>query len=123
MDLTWGGAEHPYVIAPSYVKVPKVQIAYLILEVLSESANANKLLIIGSAIRKEDSFLSLIVTTFLHHPSWKERKIIILDPQAESIGEKLKNYWGVNVADQIVPVSAYLQDSIENLAPLISADR
>jgi hypothetical protein len=122
LNLTWSGGEHPYVIAPSYVKVPKVEMAYLMLEALSESAKANKLVIIGSAIRKEDSFLSLIVTTFLHHPCWKKGKIIILDPQAESIGEKLRNYWGVNVADQIVPISACLQDSTENLAPLILAD-
>jgi hypothetical protein len=122
LNLSWSDAADPYVIAPSYVKAPKVEIAYLMLEALSESAKANKLIIIGTALRKEDSFLSLIVTTFLHHPSWERRRIIIVDPKADEIREKLKAYWGVNISDQIVPVSANLQDSVENLAQLISAD-
>jgi hypothetical protein len=92
------------------------------LEALSESAKANKLVTIGSAVRKEDSFLSLIVPTFLDPPLRKKRETIILDPQAESIGGKLRNYCGAHVADQIVPVSACLEDSTENLTALISAD-
>ena len=113
--------EEPYVIAPSYVKVPKVEIAHLMLEALNGSAKANKLIIIGSALRKEDSFLSLIVTTFLHDLSLEKRKIIIVDPHADSIGDKLKNYWGVKRLNQIVPVAAYLQDSVIKLAQLTSA--
>jgi hypothetical protein len=98
MDFGLVKAGDPYVIAPSYVKVPKVEIAYLMLEALSESAKANSLIIIGSALRKEDSFLTLIVTNFLHQPSWERRKIIIVDPCADVIREKLKGYWGANVS-------------------------
>jgi hypothetical protein len=120
LDFGWSGAEGPYVIAPSYVKVPKVEIAHLMLEALRGSAKANKLIIIGSALRKEDSFLSLIVTTFLHDLSLAKRKIIIVDPHADSIGDKLKNYWGVKRLNQIVPVAASLQHSVTRLAELIS---
>ena len=70
--LVKGGG--PYVIAPSYVKVPRVEIAYLMLEALSESAKANRLIIIGSALRKEDSFLTLIITTFLHQSLLAEKE-------------------------------------------------
>jgi hypothetical protein len=119
LDFSWSGDERPYLIAPSYVKVPKVEIAYLMLDALAESAKADNLVIVGSALRKEDSFLTLITTGFLHNPSWQKRKIIIADPSADDIREKIKNYWGVNVSDQIVPVRAFLQDSVTELVELI----
>ena len=91
MDFGLAKAEGPYVIAPSYVKVPKVQIAYLMLDALAKSAKADNLVVIGSALRKEDSFLTLIITNFLHDPSWKKRRIIIVDPCADDIRERLMN--------------------------------
>ena len=74
MDFSLFKAEGPYVIAPSYVKVPRVEVAYLMLDALVASARARNLVIIGSSLRKEDSFLTLITTRFLHHPSWEKGK-------------------------------------------------
>jgi hypothetical protein len=120
LSLGLSGDEGPYLIAPSYVKVPRVEIAYLMLDALAELAKADNLVIIGSALRKEDSFLTLIITRFLHHPCWKTRKIIIVDPCADVIREKLKSYWGSRLSDQIVSISERLQDSVKALVKLIS---
>ena len=83
------------------------------------SSKADNLVVIGGALRKEDSFLTLIITNFLHHPSWEKRRIIIADPCADDIRERLMNYWGVNVSDQLVCVNVYLQDSVKELVKLI----
>lgn len=88
------GTGRSYVIAPSYVKIPTVEISYLMLDALTASTNANNLIIIGSALRPEDSFLTLLITNFLRQPSWRSRKIIVVGPEAESISNRLKDYWG-----------------------------
>jgi hypothetical protein len=120
-NFSWSGDEGPYLIAPSYVKVPKMEIAQLMLEALTASAKADNLVIIGSALRKEDSFLTLITTSFLPDLRWNKRRIIIVDPAAESIGQRLEDYWDVNLSDQVIPIRARLQESITRLVQLISA--
>jgi hypothetical protein len=122
IDFDLFKAEGPYVIAPSYVKAPKLQIAYLMLDALAQSAKADNLVIIGSALRKEDTFLTLIITRFLHNAP-RTRKIIIVDPCADDISEKVKNYWATAASDQIVAIPARLQDSIKPLIQLISMSR
>ena len=94
IDFSWKGAKGPYLIAPSYVKIPTREMAYVMLEALAASTMARNPVIIGSALRKEDGFLTLIVTNFLHQPSWETRKIIIVDPSANSIGDRIRTYWG-----------------------------
>jgi hypothetical protein len=123
-DFGWrmkAAANHPYLIGPSYVKVPRVRISYLMLDALAASAKAKNLVILGSALRPEDGFLTLIVTNFLHQPSWQTRRIIIVDPLATSIGDRLENYWGVNVSSQIVPMEALLETSVTPLVKAISS--
>ena len=96
-DFGWrmkAAENHAHLIAPSYVKVPRLRISYLMLDALAASAKTQKLVIIGSALRPEDGFLTLIVTSFLHQPSWQTRRIIIVDPSATSIADRLGNYWG-----------------------------
>lgn len=110
----------PYLIAPSYVKVPTVEIAYLMLEALSASATAMNLVIIGSALRPEDGFLSVILTNFLHQPSWKTRRILIVDPAANAISSRVKKFWGVDVSSQIVPLEECLETSVPSLVELLS---
>jgi hypothetical protein len=85
------------------------------LDALAASTNANNLIIIGSALRPEDGFLTLIVTNFLHQPSWERRKIIIVDPSANSIADRLKDYWVVNVSNQILAIQKPLQNSVADL--------
>jgi hypothetical protein len=122
IDFGSARAKGPYLIAPSYVKVPKLKITYLMLDALAASTNANNLIIIGSALRPEDGILRLIVTHFLRQPSWQKRKIIIVDPSATSIGDRIKDYWVVNVSNQIVPIQAPLQDSVADLLKRIESN-
>jgi hypothetical protein len=96
-DFGWrmkAAENHPHLIAPSYVKVPRLRISYLMLDALAASAKTQKLVIIGSALRPEDGFLTLIVTSFLHQPSWQTRGIIIVDPSATSIADRLGTITG-----------------------------
>ncbi|MGH9962601.1 MAG: hypothetical protein ACREBC_36720, partial [Pyrinomonadaceae bacterium] len=113
------GTGKGYVIAPSYVKIPKVEISYLMLDALTASTHAKNLIIIGSALRPEDGFLTVLVTNFLHQPTWRSRKIVVVDPEAESLSNRLKNYWGVNVANQILPISDLLETSVARLLAAI----
>jgi hypothetical protein len=117
------GTGRSYLIAPSYVKIPTVEITYLMLDALATSAKAENLVVIGSALRPEDAFLTVVVTNFLHQPSWRNRKIIVVDPAAPAITSRLKNYWGVNVSDQILPIEGPLEASVEHLLRSISKER
>lgn len=113
------GTGQNYVIAPSYVKIPTVEISYLMLDALTASSNAKNLVIIGSALRPEDSYLTLLVTIFLRQKMWRSRKIVVVDPEAESISNRLKNYWGVDVSEQVMPIPEHLQTSVPQLMAAI----
>lgn len=120
MHIGYGaGTGRNYLIAPSYVKIPTVEISYLMLDALTATTQAKNLVIIGTALRPEDGFLTLLITNFLHQPSWRSRKIIVVDPSAESICNQLKNYWGVNVSSQILPIQDQLQNSVTRLLAAI----
>lgn len=114
------GTGRPYLIAPSYVKIPTVEMTYLMLEALSASATATNLVIIGSALRPEDGFLTLILANFLRQPSWRTRKVFIVDPAANAICSRLKKFWGVNVSDQIIPIEERLEASVSLLVKSLS---
>lgn len=109
------GTGRSYLIAPSYVKIPTVEIAYLMLDALAATTKAKNLIIIGSALRPEDGFLTVLVTNFLRQPSSSDRKIIVIDPKAETISNRLKNYWGVDASSQIVPIEDRLENSVARL--------
>lgn len=109
-----------YLIAPSYVKVPAVEISYLMIEALQATTKADNLVVIGCSLRPEDIFLTVLHTNFLHQPSGRDRKIIVIDPEAQAIKGRLENYWGVNVASQIVTIPKSLEVSVEDLLKLIS---
>ena len=79
------GTGSSYVIAPSYVKIPTVEISYLMLDALTASSDAKNLIVIGSALRPEDSFLTVLVTNFLRQETWRSRKILVIDPEADSV--------------------------------------
>lgn len=81
----------PYVIAPSFVKFPHRQIAMMMLRVLEVAQQAENLVIVGCGLRREDSFLWLLVTRFLLRKSQKE--LIIVDPNAAEIEQRVHQYW------------------------------
>jgi hypothetical protein len=114
------GTGRSYLIAPSYVKIPTVEMSYLMLDAITASTEANNLIIIGSALRPEDGFLTLLVTNFLRQPGWRNRKIIVIDPAAISISNSLKQYWGVNVSAQILTIEGQLQTSVTQLLASIA---
>lgn len=114
------GTGSPYLIAPSYVKIPTVEMTYLMLDALSASATATNLVIIGSALRPEDGFLTVLLTNFLRQPSWRTRRVFIVDPAANSICSRLKKFWGVDVSSQIVPIEGCLEACVPALVESLS---
>jgi hypothetical protein len=87
-----GGIDsRPYVIAPSFVKLPHLQIATMMLKILDFASLARNLVVIGCGLRREDNFLWLLLTRFLRRPD--EKHLVIVDPAATSISERLYRYW------------------------------
>lgn len=120
-DYGYGaGTGRTYLIAPSYVKIPTVEMTYLMLDALNASAMAKNLVIIGCALRPEDGFLTMIMTNFLRQPSWQTRKVFIVDPAANAIGNRLTKFWGVEVSKQIVAIEGRLETSIQLLVESLS---
>lgn len=117
------GTGRTYLIAPSYVKIPTVEMIYLMLDALNASATATNLVIIGSALRPEDGFLAVILTNFLRQPSWQTRRVFIVDPDANAISYRLKKFWGVNITSQIVPIIGTLEASVPKLMEALSKRR
>lgn len=113
------GTGRIYLIAPSYVKLPTVEIAYLMMDALAAAAIADRLIVVGCALRPEDAFLSLIVTQFLRQPNWSSKRIIVIDPHASGICERIRNYWGVNVSKQILGIEYNLENAVPALLGLI----
>jgi hypothetical protein len=90
-----GGAKdpRPYIIAPSFVKIPHVDIAAMMLELLDISQTAKNLIIVGCGMRPEDSFLWLLLTRFLNKILEKRKRFIILSPSADEIWRRVSKYW------------------------------
>lgn len=93
-----GGAIRPrtYIIAPSFVKIPHERIERMMIRVLGSAAKAKNLVIIGCSLRKEDSFLWLLLTNFLNQPI-SGRKLIIVDHKAENIKNKIIDHYFVDI--------------------------
>ena len=113
------GKGESYLIAPSYVKVPTLDIAYLMLDALKAASEAKNLIIIGCSLRPEDTFLTLLLTGFLRQPNWRERKIIVVDPQGEAITSRIKTYWGVKIP--IIAIEGPVEASVEQLLKTINS--
>jgi hypothetical protein len=108
-----------YVIAPSFVKIPSVKITYLMLDALEAVKKSKMFFIIGCGLRHEDNFLWLLLTSFLHNPEWEKRKIVIVSPDAEKLSERIKRFWGVPVANNIIKIPHKLEEKIDDLVGLL----
>ena len=95
--------------------------AYLMIDALGASTSATNLALIGTAMRPEDGFLTVILTHFLRQPSWRTRRVFIVDPAAHAIANRLKKFWGVDVSTQIVPIEGFLEASVPRLVESVSA--
>ena len=85
-----------YIIAPSFVKMPHQDIELMMLKALEAAASANNFIVIGCGLRPEDSFLWLLLISFLDKPG-ENRKLIIVDPNAEEIRNKIVNHYFVDI--------------------------
>ena len=119
-----GGAKdpRPYIIAPSFVKIPHKAIAEMMLDLLDIVRKAKRLAIIGCGMRPEDSFLWLLLTAFLNKYQDDRKKLIILGPSSEEIWERISNYWLGDIcrfADVLV-IPCGLESGIESLVSAIA---
>jgi hypothetical protein len=87
---------HSYIIAPSFVKIPHQDIELMMIEALKVAASANNFVIIGCSIRHEDSFLWLLITSFLNQPP-NNRKLIIVDPCAKKLADRIIGHYFVDI--------------------------
>ena len=85
-----------YIIAPSFVKMPHQDIELMMIEALKVSSSVNNFIVIGCGLRPEDSFLWLLLISFLDRPG-ESRKLIIVDPYAEEIRNKIVNHYFVDI--------------------------
>lgn len=113
------GRGETYLIAPSYVKVPTVEITYLMIDALKAASESQNLIIIGCSLRPEDSFLTLLLTHFLRQPQWQSRNIVILDIKANDIASRVKDYWGVNIEECVIPIEGRIENTVEELRKAI----
>jgi hypothetical protein len=90
-----GGAKNPrlYIIAPSFVKIPHVDIAAMMLDLLRVAETAKNFVIIGCGMRPEDNFVWLLLTRFLNRVLDTRHRLIILGPGSENISKRISNYW------------------------------
>ena len=112
----------PYIIAPSFVKIPHEDIERMMIEVLDVADKAKNFIIIGCGMRPEDTFLWLLLTTFLYRPD-KNGRIIIVDPYADSTKEKINcHYWGGDEVTNVVEIKGELQkeDILDELLKVVS---
>jgi hypothetical protein len=90
-----GGAldPHPFIIAPSFVKVPHVDIAAAMLEALEKAQKATNLVIIGCGMRAEDNFLWLLLCKFLNSTLSHRKQLLLIGPSSATIWQRISNYW------------------------------
>lgn len=88
-----GGGTKRYIIAPSFVKIPHVDISAMMLDLLKVAEVARNLVIIGCGMRSEDNFLWLFLTCFLNKIKNQRHRLVILSPSSESIWKRISKYW------------------------------
>jgi hypothetical protein len=107
----------PYIIAPSFVKIPHVTIADMMTKALKCAGSAENMIIAGCGLRQEDGFLRLLLVSFLNRPSTNSRKLILVDPSAKEIEEKISSYWIGKLSDVVLlhQMPTGLESSVSNL--------
>lgn len=87
-----GGVDsRPYLIAPSFVKLPHRQMAQMMVRLVAVTQAATNLVIVGCGLRKEDSFLWVMLIAFLNRREHKN--LIIVDPYAATIEDRIARFW------------------------------
>jgi len=120
-----GGAKDPkpYIIAPSFVKIPHVDIAAMMIDLMRVAEIAKTLVIIGCGMRPEDNFLWLLLTRFLNRIIDPKHRLIILGPSSENIWKRISNYWVGDICrfSDVVIIPCGLEEGISTLESAIKA--
>ncbi|MBN2314521.1 MAG: hypothetical protein JXM79_11370 [Sedimentisphaerales bacterium] len=82
-----------YIIAPSFVKIPHFQIADTVNKAILAAQNTQNMIICGSSLRNEDGFIRLILTGFMSKRIQNDKRLMIVDPNADSISGKIEKFW------------------------------
>jgi len=114
-----GGADQPtpYIIAPSFVKMPHVDITAMMLDLLKVAETAINFVIIGCGMRPEDSFLWLLITRFLNKTMNPHHRLILLGPSSGTIWKRISEYWVGDICRfcNVVIIPSGLEDGISSL--------
>ena len=113
-----GGAIDPasYIIAPSFVKIPHVQITDMINKAIKVAPYAKNMVIGGCSLRPEDQFIWLIMASFINKQLQTTKNLIIITPNADNIRREIERYWvGSTQHLNICPIPKTFQDSIGKL--------
>ncbi|MCK4533250.1 SIR2 family protein [bacterium] len=112
-DCNYNKKDWVYIIAPSFVKNPHETISRMMIEVLDKVRSARNFIIIGCGLRREDNFLWLLLTKFLYAKPENRTKLIIVDPKAKDIKQKIENYFFKNM--NVLTIEERIEDSINSL--------
>lgn len=119
-DFDYGcGKGLVYLIEPSFIKIPTIEITYFMIDALKAVSESKNLIILGCSLRTEDNFLVMLIVHFLRHPDWQHKKIIILDIEAKRIASKIKDYYGVSIDKCIIPIEGNISESVDELPCVI----
>lgn len=103
------------IIAPSFVKVFPSRLMALMLEALDATVTSEVLIVIGCALRPEDSFLYLLVWKFLQGLRFGPRRILVIDPRADLVCASLSATLGYDLSDVTETIEKPLEDAEAHL--------
>lgn len=99
------------IIAPSFVKVFPSALLCLMLEALKIARKTETLVLIGCGMRREDTFLYLLLWHFLGIT----KRILIADPCAHDLGKRISSTLEYDVARIVHPIDKTLLDGWRDL--------
>lgn len=114
-NCNYNKKDSPYIIAPSFVKIPHETMVRMMNEVLDKVKSARNFIIIGCGMRPEDSFLRLLLAKFLDVTP--QRKLIIVDPYSNDIKQKIENFYFGSM--NVHTIEKGIQDSVDLLLKLL----
>lgn len=106
-----GNGSSEAIIAPSFVKVFPSTLLCLMLEALDMALKAETLVLIGCGLRREDTFLYLLLWHFLG----PAKRIFILDPYARDLGKRISDTLEYDVSRIMHPIEKSLVDGWRDL--------
>jgi hypothetical protein len=106
-----------YVIAPSFTKQFNVELQCLLLDATRFARVARNLIIIGCGLRPEDSYLWLVLTSFMNNRWWKKKRTVIVNPHASETKKRIENFWGRKLFDErnLVAIDSDFKSGISGL--------